>query len=331
LNKGAAFETDGTVSSTALVDARSTPGPPIPINMVTGGGTKQLTIVPGRVNAVEGKFLVDTGAHRSYLGIPFARSLGLPLARASVRDTNLRGLGITSIASLSIGGVQFHSGPMYVASMGSTAFFDGVLGMDVLARQPFSINYRTATLTLNPSRFLGDPIPVEYRRQRLYVKIDLDGVEITLPFDTGSTRNSVNKEQWNRLVANGAAVVTKEDVIASPGGVRRLAVDVLRIRKCTLGPFTAENIDFMQLERPALGVRYLEDCTLTVDATNNRMYFSKPKAKSRLQPEAEQGSETTARPRLNRDVRVRGEGQGWPQKAQNSQKGRPGQQNGSVP
>ena len=249
---------------------------PTRVGMLTDKNMKQLTVVPASINGVEGRFVVDTGAHVSYVDHAFARKIGLMPEAAIVLDTNLRDLCTASISSFRIADVEWGCDRMFVATMGYGDQFNGMIGMDLLARQPFAIDYKNATFTLNPDHLEGDVIPFEYRDDRIYVEVSVDGVEIVLPFDTGSTRNSVNAEQWKRLETNGVAVVSKYDIIGTVDGIRPQLVRVLRAGQIQLGPFETAKIDFMQMDRPALGVRYLEGYLLTIDTASRRMYFKPP-------------------------------------------------------
>lgn len=152
----------------------------------TGGGAFRLfpdgaIVVPVDVGpGARLQFLLDTGASRSAIGAGSARRLGLTAAGTMVVTTVAGTLTapLVRLASATVGASA--AAPMMALVLPERALdlrgpVDGLVGGDVLARRPFTIDYRRRTLTWHTGATAVPP------GARLPLTFDGRGAVVTLP------------------------------------------------------------------------------------------------------------------------------------------------------
>jgi ankyrin repeat protein len=103
-----------------------------------------------------GYFRIDTGSSVTVIAGRVADRLHLrSVGKRNVNTPNGRkSLGVTLVTRLDIGHASVNNHPLLIDPGLDDGAVCGAIGMDVIGRGPFTLNFRTATLTLlNPARF----------------------------------------------------------------------------------------------------------------------------------------------------------------------------------
>jgi ankyrin repeat protein len=134
------------------------PSASITLPLITSRGTPH---VRATVNGQTGLFVVDTGSSQTHIYRDVIAKWGLH-AIASKSVNTFEGIKKTDLIVLNellLGSIRIRSMPAFIAASDSYKLKAdqtlGVLGMDVLGRQPFAIDFRKKTLTLyEPETFV---------------------------------------------------------------------------------------------------------------------------------------------------------------------------------
>lgn len=123
-------------------------------------------IVGVEVNGTRlGRFLIDTGSEITIIDTRAAKGLGLRLlSRTNITGHGGRqGVGVFICDELKIDAMRVTNTPVVVADIsGSLSFsgeraIDGLIGADVLARVPFTVDYRAGVLTFHDREAFAPP------------------------------------------------------------------------------------------------------------------------------------------------------------------------------
>jgi len=159
--------------------------------------------VPARVNGVDvGYMLVDTGSSQTDIRPAFATKLGLPFIGkknlSMLEGTKLHDLVLAK--ELEIGPLHRRDLPVFVCDCGPETLrrgeaIVGAVGMNVLGAQPFEINFRELTLTLNLREKWTPPsdagFALEPDADTPHVRGAIGGREGWFQIDTGSSDTSL--------------------------------------------------------------------------------------------------------------------------------------------
>lgn len=164
-----------------------------------------LVIVPAAIGGIRDlSFAVDTGSGRTIIDQRLARQLRLPEAPAQLAAVNRSIPAPESIAAaFEMGPVRIDSVPVLVRDLAflrklTGRHIDGILGLDVLSRQTFSVDYHRHKL------LLGDCLAGEFHvslvrtTSMLAVPVQIHGSVVNLLVDTGASEM--------QLYANKAAI-----------------------------------------------------------------------------------------------------------------------------
>jgi predicted aspartyl protease len=138
-------------------------------------------------------FVVDTGSERTIIDQRLAKRLkppGLPVHLAAV-NTSIP-VPESMAASFEIGPVRIDPVRMLVRDLGFLRKLMGrridvILGLDVLARQSFSIDYRRRNLLLGDCMTAEFQVPFSPNTSLLAVPAQVQGDAVTLLVDTGAS------------------------------------------------------------------------------------------------------------------------------------------------
>jgi hypothetical protein len=127
-----------------------------------------LVIVEGSISDVRNlNFLVDTGAYPSIIDQKIAHNLGLTEqpARVNISIKSVQ-TGLVVLPSLHLGPVRVESLPVLTQdlSLFQKAIgikVDAIVGLDVLRKSSFSINYRTKEILFGPVEGMSFSAPFE--------------------------------------------------------------------------------------------------------------------------------------------------------------------------
>jgi predicted aspartyl protease len=151
-----------------------------------------LVIVEGSLGNIQKlNFLVDTGAYPSVVDQKIAHSLGLPEqpARVNLSNQSVRSR-IVVLPSLLLGPVRVESLPVLSQDL---SFFqkalgykvDAIIGLDVLRKSSFTINYRTKEMFFGQAESLSFSAPFETEVPVVTIRMESQSRQLRLVVDTG--------------------------------------------------------------------------------------------------------------------------------------------------
>lgn len=169
-------------------------GASVPLTVADGRLIVEVTVdLPGEL-----RFIVDTGAERSAIGVRATRRIEAPL----VGRTRLLGPGgqrdapLASLDPLHIGDLTVRRVPAVVVESALLGDYDGILGLDVLRLFDLRIDVPAGRLALLPVRHtFEDDQGVALRDVRagiVAIDVIIDGVPATAIIDTGLPRTLLN-------------------------------------------------------------------------------------------------------------------------------------------
>ena len=151
-----------------------------------------LVIIEGSIGNVQKlHFLVDTGACPSVVDQKIAHTLGLAEqpARVTLSNSSVQ-TRLVVLPSVLMGPVRVESLPVLTQDL---SFFqkvlgyrvDAIVGMDVLRKSSFSINYRTKEMLFGPADGLRFSVPFETDTPVVTIRMESQNRPLRLVVDTG--------------------------------------------------------------------------------------------------------------------------------------------------
>lgn len=212
-----------------------------------------LIVTSGSIGRLSGlSLLIDTGSIPSVVDGRIARKLHL---RAEPSMLVAFGKGVPSQSAVLEG---FHIGPMrsgpVPAGVSDLSYLEGVsidaiVGLDVLARTSFRIDYRTRTLAFSPAGREDWVAPLELAWPFLTVRMTIGGQTVRLLVDTGSSDIVLYK---SRLPAGLSGARWRGDkTVQYASGVARL--QRLQLREVGLGEHVFDKLEGWVLDRAPQG------------------------------------------------------------------------------
>jgi predicted aspartyl protease len=190
------------------------------------------------------QILIDTGAVPSAINIRVARRLGLsgPAQKLSLMNRAMQ-VEKVRVANVEVGTVAAEALDMVAMDLASIeqalgTRIDAVIGLDLLSRQNFSLDYRRKQLAFFGKASLGGPIPFEIREEAggtyVLISLQMNGERLRMLLDTG-TRDMM---LFKRRLPGGLRQlpVQGKDFNLNAGGRDSLAV--VEVPAVNLGPFS---------------------------------------------------------------------------------------------
>ena len=212
-----------------------------------------LIVTRGSIGRLDGLFLlIDTGSIPSMVDGRIARKLKL---QAEPSTLVAFGQTVATQSTVLEDGIRMgsmRSGPV-PAGVGDLSYLEGVridaiVGLDVLARTSFSIDYRTRLLTFAPTGREDWVAPLEVTWPFLTVRMTIGGQQVRLLVDTGSTDLVLFKA---RLPATLSSARWRGDkTVRYASGVARL--QRLELRLVRLGEHVWDKLEGWILDRVPL-------------------------------------------------------------------------------
>ena len=214
---------------------------------------RHLVVTKGSIGGLKGlNLLIDTGTIPSVVDSRIARKLHLQTESALlVAFGQQMAIHSTVFDGFRIGSLQ--SGPV-PASVGDLSYLagiriDAIVGLDVLARTSFSIDYRTRVLRFAPEGREESVAPLELAWPFVTVRMAVADEEVRLLVDTGSPDLVLFKARMPAALATPPWKGDKTVQYAS-GAARLLRLD---LRKVGLGTHTWDRLPAWALDRSLNG------------------------------------------------------------------------------
>jgi predicted aspartyl protease len=172
----------------------------IPVSVHNG----YLPIVVGQIGAKKLNFIIDTGTAPSILNARVAKKLGLPLTRTQLLSVGRQvRTDRTVLPELDLGPIHVDALPVNVMDLSQWeknlgVEVGGLLGMDVLSRASFHLDYSQNELAFGTVNDKEEGIPVQYNGSASLALADarLQGRNVRLIVDTGSDLVVVFGRTW---------------------------------------------------------------------------------------------------------------------------------------
>jgi predicted aspartyl protease len=153
-----------------------------------------LVVVEGSIGNLEKlTFIIDTGAYPSMIDQRIATALGLRETDGKVAlvNQNVR-TKLTTLPFVGVGPTRVESVPVLVQDLSSIEKrlgrrIDAVVGLDVLGKNSFSIDYRTKRLRFGPVEQTRSTVAFEVSTPFIIVEARLHGRPVRLMVDTGAS------------------------------------------------------------------------------------------------------------------------------------------------
>jgi predicted aspartyl protease len=231
---------------------------------------RHLVVTKGSIGYLNGlSLLIDTGTIPSVVDTRIARKLHLQTASSQLVAFGER-IAIQSavVDGFRIGALQ--SGPV-PAGVGDLSYLrgvrvDAIVGLDVLARMSFSIDYRTRMLSFSPEGQEESVASLELAWPFLTVRMTIGGQQVRLLVDTGSSDLVLFEARMPSALANPPWKGDKTVYYAS-GAARLLR---LELRQARLGTHTWDKLPAWTLDRALDGYPDSIDGVLGVAALGCR-------------------------------------------------------------
>jgi len=238
-------------------------------------------VVPGSIGPLERlHLLIDTGSIPSMVDRRVAKKLGL-----NVRESEIVAFGEKSrVLKTVLPSIRL--GPLHAdavtAGVGDLSFLHGVdaiIGLDVLARSSFSIDYETREVVFGPLTAHGPTVRLEVTPPVLTVQLPLGGRPVRLLVDTGSRRLVLFERRMRDRLAH--LPVHGEKLLYHISGTSRL--DRVSLPPLDVGGTTFERLEGFMSDAPVddypsgidgvLGVRVLASKCADFDFERGRFGF----------------------------------------------------------
>jgi hypothetical protein len=152
-----------------------------------------LVIVEGSIGNVQRlHFLVDTGAYPSVVDQKIAHDLGLveQPARVNLSNTTVQ-TRLVTLPSLLLGPVRVEALPVLTQDLSFLRKalgykVDAIIGLDILRKSSFTINYRTKEMLLGSAESLAFSAPFDTDVPLVTIRTRFENLQLRLVVDTGS-------------------------------------------------------------------------------------------------------------------------------------------------
>lgn len=211
------------------------------------------------------KFIVDSGADTSAVGLRVARDLQLPLGTPAILNgmTSRNLVDRVRVAELSFG-------PSNVRNLEVPALRendlggDGMIGIDALVQQRLMMDFEKRLVKVEdarkPVRYNPDDIVITARRERgqlILTHVQAAGFALDAIIDTGSEITIGNSALRNKLLRKNRAKFETVPVIGVTGATMNL--DIAVIREIEIGPITLQDVPIAFADVPPFKMFGLSD------------------------------------------------------------------------
>jgi predicted aspartyl protease len=168
-----------------------------------------LAVARGCVNNADNlRFLLDTGASNSAIDRRVAERLGLHGQPARVINFDKTvALELTEVHEMTFGPERVSNVRVMIEDLGylrsTGVHVDGVIGLDLLRRQSFLVDYAGERVVFGPVATAGmRGVPMRPDARSIRVEVELDGRPVWLVADTGARGIALYEDTVKDLLAN---------------------------------------------------------------------------------------------------------------------------------
>lgn len=201
-----------------------------------------LVVVEGSIGSLEKMtFIIDTGAYPSMIDQRIANILGLTERDGTLGLVNQNvQTKLANLPVIGVGVARVENVPVLVQDLSSLEKtlgrrIDAVVGLDVLGKTSFSINYRTKRLRFGPIERTRSMVSFEIGSSFVIVKALLHDQTVRLLVDTGASALMLFHSRLDKLTSLSGKLATATNV---GGGFQRQALLIpdMHLGKENLGP-----------------------------------------------------------------------------------------------
>ena len=168
-----------------------------------------LVVARGSVNNADNlRFLLDTGASNSAIDRRLAQRLGLHGQPAKVVDFDKTvALEWTEVQEMTFGPERICNVRVMIEDLGyfrsTGVHVDGVIGLDLLRRESFLVDYARERVVFGPTATGGMPgVPMRADAKSITVEVELDMRPVWMVADTGTRGIVLYEDTLKDLLAN---------------------------------------------------------------------------------------------------------------------------------
>jgi predicted aspartyl protease len=209
------------------------------------------------------RFVVDSGADTSAVGLRIARDLQLPVTTPAILNgmTSRELVDRVRVAQFTLGPSTFHNLEMPALreiDLGG----DGLIGIDALVRQRLMMDFETHVIkvedALKPIKYSPNDIVIRAKRERgqlILTEVRVNGLPVEAVIDTGSEITVGNLALRERLAHRRS--LTTVDAIGVTGVTMKM--ELARIGELKLGPVLLRDIPIAFADVPPFKLFGLND------------------------------------------------------------------------
>lgn len=211
------------------------------------------------------RFVVDSGADTSAVGLRIARDLQLPVTTPAILNgmTSRELVDRVRVAQFTLGPSTFHNLEMPAlreVDLGG----DGLIGIDALVRQRLMMDFEKHVIKVEdaslPWKYNPDEIVIVAQRRRgqlILTRVRAGGVSLDAVIDTGSEISIGNSALRDKLIRRGRDKFTTVEAMGVTGVTVEL--QIATIGELKLGPVTLTNVPVAFADVPPFKVFGLAD------------------------------------------------------------------------
>ena len=189
-----------------------------------------LIVVEAQVEGLPLQALIDTGANRSVIDTRIAERLGINRVSSVVAA-----FGKTSTVDQAIVR-NLRIGPIHTAAVVLVADLsdwgvDAIIGMEVLGRSDFGIDFETEEIVFEPTETLPESVPFDLEQSLAIVTLEVRGQPVRLSVDTGAA--GITLHQTDRLSQIVRSPLTRS--VRTSNFTGAATVTEVRLREVRLG------------------------------------------------------------------------------------------------
>ncbi|HXY50269.1 MAG TPA: retropepsin-like aspartic protease [Terriglobales bacterium] len=246
-----------------------------------------LVVVQGSIgNSKNLSFLVDTGACPSVVDRKIARNLRLAEqpGRVNLSNTSVETHRVI-LPSLLLGPLHAESLPVFAEDL---SFFqkalghkvDGIVGMDVLKKSSFTINYRTKEMLFGPVESLAFSAPFDTDTPVVTIRMGLPGRQVRMVVDSGSPDLMLFRSRGFDSTSFEALGTENVTDVSGTFQRRKIRIPEVHLGKQTIGPQIAFIADDRKDDGDdfdgVLGLRGSQFRKIAFDLENHRFCWEPP-------------------------------------------------------